>query len=137
MTDEEILGNRLVEGDLLPLLKQRGIDLRSTARRMTGELDGERYAIEIVAGSASEVVLVEVRLRLRSSDVNRLLRKVSDLCDSSGVCRGRRVYGAVACYRSTRAVRRRAERRGLFVVRATGNRARIVNAPEFKPRVFS
>lgn len=137
MTDRERLGNSLVEGDLLPLLKQRGIDARSTARRMRGKLDGDRYEIEIIAGNASEVVLVEVRTRLRSSDIRRFLYKVSRLSTSSGVCRGRRVYGAVACRRSTRAVRRQAERRGLFVVRATADGASIVNGPDFEPRVFS
>ena len=139
MTDQEILGNRLVEGDLVPLLEQRGIAVDSTWRRMEGKLDGDRYEIEIGAGNASEVILIEVRTRLRSSDIRRFLYKVSRLATSSGACRGRRVYGAVACYRSTRAVRRQAERRGLFVVRATGKgaRASILNAQDFSPRVFS
>ena len=120
-------------------LEQRGIAVDSTWRRMQGKLDGDRYEIEIGAGNASEVILVEVRTRLRSSDIRRFLYKVSRLATSSGACRGRRVYGAVACYRSTRAVRRQAERRGLFVVRATGKgaRASILNAQDFSPRVFS
>ncbi|MDE2692515.1 MAG: hypothetical protein OXI49_18630 [Acidobacteriota bacterium] len=137
LTDRERLGNSLVEGDLIPVLKQRGIEVKSTARRMKGRLDGRPYEIEIMAGNASELVLVEVRTRLRSSDIKRFLYKVSRLCASSGVCRGRRVYGAVACSRSTRAVRAQAERRGLFVIRATGSSASIVNGSDFKPRVFS
>lgn len=137
LTDRERLGNSLVEGDLIPVLKQRGIEVESTARRMKGQLDGRPYEIEIMAGNASELVLVEVRTRLRSSDIKRFLYKVSRLCDSSGVCRGRRVYGAVACCRSTRALREQAERRGLLVIRATGDSASIVNGPDFRPRVFS
>ena len=51
LTDRERLGNSLVEGDLIPVLKQRGIEVKSTARRMKGRLDGRPYEIEIMAGS--------------------------------------------------------------------------------------
>ena len=41
----------LVEGDLVPLLKQRGIEVERTLQRMTGRRNGEHFEIDIVAAN--------------------------------------------------------------------------------------
>lgn len=127
----------LVEGDLVPLLRRRGIEVERTLRRMEGERNGEHYEVDIVAANGAEVVVVEVKTTLRSRDVTRFLDKLSRFGDWFWEYRGRRVYGAVAYLQSDKSVTRQAERRGLFVIRATGDSASIVNGPDFKPRVFS
>ena len=48
----------------------------------------------------------------------------------------RTIYGAMAYLEGGDDVARHAERQGLFVIRATGSSASIVNAPDFKPREF-
>lgn len=50
---------------------------------------------------------------------------------------GHRLFGAVAYLEAHESVVRRALRRGLFDIRATGGSAGIVNEPDFRPRVFS
>ena len=90
----------LVEGDLVPLLRRRGIEVERTLRRMEGERNGEHYEVDIVAANGSEVVVVEVKTTLRSRDVTRFLDKLSRFGDWFWEYRGRHVYGAVAYLRS-------------------------------------
>ncbi len=126
----------LVEGDLVPLLKQRGIEVERTLQRMTGRRNGEHFEIDIVAANGAEVVVVEVKTTLRSEDVTEFLDKLPQFVEWSPEYRERRIYGAVAYLKSDASVTKYAERRGLFVIRATGNSASIVNEPAFEPRVF-
>ncbi len=126
----------LVEGDLVPLLKERGIAVEETFERLTGRRNGEHIEFDIVAANGTEVVVVEVKTTLRSKDVAWLLDKLSWFSEWFPLYRGRPVYGAVAYLKSDSSVTRQAERRGLFVIRATGSSASIVNEPDFEPRVF-
>lgn len=126
----------LVEGDLVPLLKERGIEVERTLQRMTGRRNGEHFEIDIVAANGAEVVVVEVKTTLKSEDVTDFLDKLSQFVEWSPEYRERQIHGAVAYLKSDASVTKYAARRGLFVIRATGNSASIVNEPDFKPRVF-
>ena len=126
----------LVEGDLVPLLKQRGIEVERTLQRMTGRRNGEHFEIDIVAANGAEVVVVEVKTTLGSEDVTEFLDKLSQFVEWSPEYRERRIYGAVAYLKSDASVTKYADRRGLFVIRATGNSASIVNELDFEPRLF-
>lgn len=127
----------LVEGDLVPLLKERGIAVEGTAERSVRRRNGGHFEIDILAVNGAEVVVVEVKTTLRPKDVTRFLKKLSEFVEWFPEYRERRIYGAVAYLRSDGSVTAHAERQGLFVIRATGNSATIVNAPDFKPRAFS
>ena len=50
--------------------------------------------------------------------------------------RERKVYGAVAYLKANEGSPAYAERRGLFVIRATGSSASITNPAGFRPRAF-
>ncbi len=126
----------LVDGDLVPLLQARGIDVHETHRRTSGRLNGEHYEFDILAVNGEEVVVVEVKTTLRPEDVTRFLAKLGRFKEWSSSYRDHRVFGAVAFLEADSNVIRQAERRGLFVIRATGSSASILNPPDFKPRVF-
>ncbi len=126
----------LVEGDLVPLLNERGIAVEETFERLTGRRNGEHIEFDIVAANGNEVVVVEVKTTLRPKDVAWFLDKLSWFSEWFTPYRGRPVYGAVAYLRGDSSVIRHAERRGLFVIRATGSSASIVNEPDFEPRAF-
>ncbi len=127
----------LVEGDLAPLLQERGIDIEGTAERSNKRRNGEHMEIDIVAVNGAEVVAVEVKTTLRPNDVKHFLDKLSRFFEWFPEYDGRRLYGAMAYLRSESESAVHAERQGLFVIRATGSSASIVNAPNFKPRAFS
>ena len=127
----------LVEGDLVALLQARGISVRSTHPRVRGRRNGERYEFDILAGNGNEMVVVEVKTTLTADDVKRFLEKLDKFTEYEPVYRGKQVYGAVAYLRAEQDSELYAERQGLFVIRATGNSASIINDADFRPRVFS
>ncbi len=127
----------LVEGDLVPLLKDRGIDVNTTYQRRTGRRNGEHVEFDIVATNGADTVVVEVKTTLRPEDVREFLTKLSFFAEWFQDHRRDRILGAVAYLKSDESVTRHAERQGLFVIRATGSSASILNSPDFKPRAFS
>lgn len=50
--------------------------------------------------------------------------------------KGSTLYGAVACLTKHAGSARMAENKGLFVIRATGKSAHLINNPGFKPVIF-
>ena len=127
----------LVEGDLVSLLRERGVAVDETSQRLTGRRNGEHTEFDILAANGAEVVVVEVKTTLRPEDVTDFLSKLAWFTDWFPTYRERPIYGAVAYLKSDSSVTRHAERQGLFVIRATGNSASIVNEPDFKPRAFT
>ena len=67
----------LVEGDLVPLLKERGIAVEGTLQRFEGRRNGQHFEIDILALNGTEVVVVEVKTTLRPRDVTRFVEKLS------------------------------------------------------------
>ena len=127
----------LVEGDLVPLLQARGISVQSTHPRVRGRRNGEHYEFDILAGNGEEMVVVEVKTTLKADDVKQFLEKLNKFTEYEPVYRGKQVYGAVAYLRVEQDSELYAERQGLYVIRATGNSASIINDAGFVPRVFN
>ncbi len=133
----EKLLESLVEGDLVPLLNGRGIAVEGTYQRSKGRRNGKHFEFDILAVNRRDVVVVEVKTTLRSEDVTRFLTKLSAFTDWAREYRGKRILGAVAYLKSDSAVTTYAERKGLFIIRATGSSASIRNAEDFEPRSFA
>lgn len=132
----EKLVERLAKRDLVPLLHERDIAVESTHQRRKGKRNGERFEFDLVAVNRSDVMVVEVRTTLRSDDVGRFLAKLSKFTDFAREYRGKRILGAVAYLKSDGAVTTYADRKGLFVIRAAGSSASILNAEDFEPKSF-
>ena len=126
----------LVEGDLVALLNTRGIEVESTHPRVSGRRNGDHYEFDILAINGGEVVVVEVKTTLRSEDVTHFLEKLARFTEYEPVWQGKKIFGAVAYLKTDANVQAYAERQGLFVIRATGSSASIINRTDFRPRVF-
>ena len=127
----------LVEGDLIALLQARDIEVESTHPRVSGRRNGEHYEFDILAINGQEVVVVEVKTTLRSEDVTYFLGRLARFTEYEPVWKGKKIFGAVAYLKTDAFVQAYAERQGLFVIRATGSSASIINQADFQPRVFS
>ncbi|MCE2559242.1 MAG: hypothetical protein J4F98_11705 [Acidobacteria bacterium] len=127
----------LVRGDLVALLNERGIEVERTLQRVESRRGGRHFEVDLLAVNGREVVVVDVKTPLRSEGVTKFLSKLSEFLDWCAEYRGRRILGAVAYLDGAESVTKYAERSGLFVIRATGNSASILNEPGFKPRAFS
>lgn len=131
-----ILMESLVEGDLVPLLQAEGINVRTTHTRVNGRLNGEHYEYDILAVNDGKVVVVEVKTTLRPEEVKRFVEKLGRFTSHLREYRGWQVYGAMAYLTAHESVIKHVERQGLFVIRAVGSSASIINGAGFQPRVF-
>ena len=127
----------LVEGDLLKLLKQKGITIKDTTMNMKGEHKEEDWEIDILASNGEEIVLVEVKTTLKVQHVEDFLYKLKRFTTWKSIYKDKKMYGAVAYLKEAQSSAKYAEKQGLFVIRATGSSASIINKKSFKPKIFS
>ncbi len=126
----------LVEGDLVELLNQRGIRVEHTATNLKRERGARRWEIDILAVNGDEVVVVEVKTTLKVRHVDHLVGLLRDLPELMPEYRTKQIYGAVAYLKADESSGSYAERQGLYVIRATGSSASIINRQGFRPRKF-
>ena len=126
----------LVEGDLIALLRQRGIEVERTMTNLKKRGGAREWELDIVASNGAEVVAVEVKTTLKVRDVDHLLGLLRDFQDLAPEFSGKRVFGAVAYLKADQSSDVHAEQQGLYVIRATGSSASITNREDFRPRVF-
>ncbi|ABD42790.1 conserved hypothetical protein [Methanospirillum hungatei JF-1] len=124
----------LVEGDILTLLNQRGIKVTDTIKRRKGRRDGIDYEFDIIGINGSEIVIVEVKTTLRPEDIKHFLKKIKQAKNWMPEYTDKKIYGAVAFISEDAGTAALAEKNGLFVIRATGDSASIVNADDFVPK---
>jgi hypothetical protein len=126
----------LVEGDLIKLLNEKGIEVEQTIQRVKGNHKGQNYEYDIIAVNGDEIVVVEVKTTLRPSDVNDFHEKLWKAKEYMSAYRDKKIYGAVAFITADGASNIMAEKLGFFVIRATGNSSSIINKKGFKPKAF-
>ena len=126
----------LVEGDLTGLLQRRGIAVQHTVTNPRQNYGERRWEFDIVAINGEEVVVVEVKTTLRVPDIDRFVGRLNEFPALMPEYASRRIYGAVAYLKAYQESDVRAERLGLFVIRATGSSASITNRDGFTPRTF-
>ena len=126
----------LVEGDLVALLQSRGIQVERTARNIKKEIGERRWEIDILAINGDEVVVVEVKTKLNVKIIDDFITFLGDFKELNPEHKDKKVYGAVAYLRADEFSDVHAEKKGLFVIRATGSSAKIINDKNFKAKKF-
>ena len=126
----------LVDGKVVELLNERGIKVEQTSQRCEGVYAGKTQEIDILAINGEEIVAIEVKTTLRPEDIADFEDKLKVLKLWMRHYADKKVYGAVAYIRSDAGSAKLAAKRGLFVIKAVGDSARMTNAKAFKPRSF-
>ena len=126
----------LVEGDLVKLLQERGVEVEAVASRIRLSRDPKLREVDLFAVNGEEAVAVEVKTTLKPEHVTDFVELLDELPRLFGLYGARRLYGAVAYLKADEGTIRHATRKGLLVIRATGSSASIVNEPDFEPRLF-
>ena len=124
----------LVGGKLVKLLKERRIDVNRITTNYEGNYQNRQYEFDILALNGSEVVVVEVKSRLQVQDVKELLDELKQFKTWVPEYRDKKIYGAVAYLRFEEAAIKYAENQGLFVIKAVGDSASLINGSDFQPR---
>ena len=124
----------LVEGKLVALLNERGIKVNDTSTRRTSY--NNEMEIDIIAENGEEIVVVEVKSTLKNDDVNYFIEKLNRFKDVFEIYNDKIIYGAVAFLKSETNVQQYAKKQGLFIIKATGDSARLLNPKDFKPKAW-
>lgn len=123
----------LVEGDLVKLFNERGISVRQTAQRVRGTYQGNPWELDIVVKNGHEIIIVEVKTTLRPNDVKDFLKKLPQIKLWLTEYKDNTIYGAMAYLSSVAGAEIMSQNKGLFVIKATGDSAKIENTTNFTP----
>ena len=132
----------MVEGKLVQIFQERGIDITETYPRSKGawkKADGhvKRKECDIIVANGTEAVIVEVKTTLTPKDVRDFLETLQNFKRYFKRFKSEIIYGAVAYLAIESKADVLAEQEGLFLIRATGDSACLVNDESFKPKVFA
>lgn len=121
----------LVEGDIIRIFNERGVRVHDTSTRRKGNYNGENYEFDIIAHNGNETVIIEVKTTLRVNDVKSFLKKLKKARTYLKMDKKDIIYGAVAYLKADAGSEIYAQNQKLFVIRATGDSAAIMNDAEF------
>ena len=132
----------LVSGPLLKMLQKRSIKVTGMSSHITAQYKDpegkiKQCEIDIMARNGQELVAVEVKSTLGAKEVDHFLDVLKRFTLFFPEYRGKKIYGAVAYLKLYQSADRYAMKKGLFVIKATGDSAYIVNKDNFKPLDFS
>jgi len=122
----------LVEGKLVYILKQRNIDVKETYTRI--ESPEKDMELDIIAANGKDVVVVEVKTTLKIQLVDEFLEKLERFRELFPRFAEENIFGAVAFLRDEASAAKYAQKKGLFIIKATGDSASIVNRENFIPK---
>jgi len=126
----------LVEGDLIKLLRKRGINVKFSGKNIGGSRNGENFEFDILAYNSDSIVLVEVKTTLRPEHVEHFHRKLWKAKTYMPVYKNLKIYGAMAYLTAEGEAQKMAQNQGMFVIRATGSSSSIINQKDFIPKAF-
>ncbi|MFM7885001.1 MAG: DUF3782 domain-containing protein, partial [Microcystis panniformis] len=127
----------MVEPAVVQLFQERGIDVTQTMRRLKSRRPGAAMEIDILAVNGSELVAVECKSRLSKDDVDDFLDRLQRFKLAFPQFRDFQVYGAVAGIEIDQGIDSYAYRRGLFVIKQSGETVKIINDAQFRPLGFA
>nr|VFJ77653.1 MAG: hypothetical protein BECKFW1821C_GA0114237_11338 [Candidatus Kentron sp. FW] len=127
----------LVDGALVPLFQNHPeykMSVQRTIRRVKGSYEGNSYEFDILVVDGEELVIVEVKTTLRPDDVTKFLGRLDKCKLWMPEYASKRVYGGMAFLQADAGADAMAENKKLFVIRATGDSATIINRKGFQAR---
>ena len=126
----------LVAGDLIKLLNKKGIEVHYLNTRISGIYNKRQFEFDIIAQNDDETVVVEVKTTLKPDDIKDFIEDLKQFKQMMPIYKDKKVIGAVAFLQSDGGAQKMAEKNGLFIIKATGSSASIVNTEGFSPKVW-
>ncbi len=126
----------LVEGDLIKLLQDKGIEVYDVSANTKGCRDGQNYEFDLIAHNGKEIIIVEVKTTLRVKHIKHFINMLKKAKTLLPRYKNNTILGAIAFLKGDEESAVYAEKKGLYVLRAVGSSASIINAKNFKPVKF-
>jgi len=124
----------LVEGKLVEMLNEKGIPVNLTLQRIKRKHKDDDYEIDLIAKNGNEIVVVEVKTTLGIEDVQHFIDKLTIFKEVISEFKENKVFGAVAYIQQDSEAQKYAAKKGLLVIKAVGESAKIENRSNFKPK---
>ncbi|MGK7929841.1 MAG: DUF3782 domain-containing protein [Microcystaceae cyanobacterium] len=124
----------LVEPAAIKLFRARGINVTQTFSRGKVAKQGVAMEIDILAVNGTDLVALECKSRLSKDDVDYFMEKLKLFKQAFPQYQSFDVYGAVAGIEIDEGIDRYAYKKGLFVIKPSGDTVEIVNDTQFQGR---
>ncbi len=129
-----------VEGFVAPaaewLFEERGIEINEVYQRARKRKNGKGIEIDILAVNGEYAVLIEVKSTLGVDDVKEHLERLGKFREFFPQYAERKIVGAVAGIVIDEGADRFAYKNGMFVIAQSGESVKILNDPDFQPKVL-
>ncbi len=126
----------LVEPAVLRLFQEKGIDIKEVYPRARVKRQGIAMEIDILGVDDTDLVVVECKSRLSQDDVDEFIEKLTRFKIAFPHYQNYRAYGAVAGIEINKGVDRYAYKKGLFVIKPSGDTVAIINDANFQPNTW-
>ncbi|MBC1195187.1 DUF3782 domain-containing protein [Microcystis aeruginosa BLCCF158] len=126
----------LVEPAVLRLFQEKGIDIKEVYPRARVKRQGIAMEIDILAVDDTDLVVVECKSRLSQDDVDEFIEKLTRFKIAFPHYQNYRAYGAVAGIEINEGIDRYAYKKGLFVIKPSGDTVAIINDANFQPNTW-
>jgi len=121
----------------LSLFKKRGIKVTQTSANVTSEKNGKQMEIDVLLVNDTELVVIEIKSTASVKYIDKLLLDLQEFKFYFPQYKNYKVYGGMAALRYYAESDKYATRKGLFVLKSTGeNLIRMENKATFKPQSF-
>ncbi len=120
----------LVRPAVIRMFRDRGIDINQTSLRVKSE--SVKIEIDILGVNGDVVVAVECKSRLSQDDVDEMCDRLRKFKSAFPQYANYQIYGAVAGIEINESVDVYAYRKGLYVIRTSGDSVEIANDEKFK-----
>ena len=126
----------MVRPGAVRLFQERGIDVHVVSCNVTATRDGESMEIDLLVVNDGEMIVVECKSSLSIDDVENHIKRLGKVKKLFPGYRDMKVMGAVAAMVMQDNVSRYAYKKGLFVLRQSGDTMEILNDDKFMPAVW-
>ncbi|OQX23841.1 MAG: hypothetical protein BWK80_23890 [Desulfobacteraceae bacterium IS3] len=119
------------------LFKEWGIEIHEVYQQARKwREDGKRIEIDIVGVNSEYIVLIKVSTTLGIDDVKEHLERLAQFREFFPQYGNRKIVGAVAGIVIDEGADKFAYKNGLFVIAQSGESVKILNDPNFKPKLL-
>ncbi|TRU31639.1 MAG: DUF3782 domain-containing protein [Microcystis aeruginosa Ma_QC_B_20070730_S2] len=126
----------LVEPAVLRLFQEKGLDIKEVYPRARVKRQGIAMEIDILGVDDTDLVVVECKSRLSQDDVDEFIEKLTRFKIAFPHYKNYQAYGAVAGIEINKGVDRYAYKKGLFVIKPSGDTVAIINDADFQPNTW-
>ena len=126
----------LVGGRIAQKFFDRGIKVTKTIGRAEAFFENKEYEFDLVLCNGDEIVIIEVKTTLDVDKVDHFIEKMKNFKRVFPEYKDKKVYGAVAYIVADSHSDRYAEKKKLYIIKATGDSSAILNEIGFNPRTF-